>query len=163
LRPNSLSLAHLRSAEPISLTSCWYVLRGAATTAQLLEGAPDLLAVHDLEQALAAFVLVEKLTGLDDQLLQEPGLVLDTPSFERLAWLAVSRQEPMRAALLLGGAQGLLEGVGASLGSTERRLRDEAVTNVRAQLGEERWSATFGEGRDMGLGSHPGGRRFEPG
>jgi predicted ATPase/DNA-binding winged helix-turn-helix (wHTH) protein/Tfp pilus assembly protein PilF len=68
-----------------------------------------------------------------------------------VADLAATQRQPERAAQLLGATEYLYETTGTRPNLAERAVRDRAVANARAALGEESFSAALAEGRAMSL------------
>jgi predicted ATPase len=68
-----------------------------------------------------------------------------------LAALAAAREEPERAALLLGAATNLLSAMGADFKPFERKLHDETAARVRSQLGAASYGDALARGRAMTL------------
>ena len=68
-----------------------------------------------------------------------------------LACLASSRGESERAAVLLGAATNLLEGMGADFKPFERKLHDETAARLAAQMGDEPFRRSLADGRALSL------------
>ena len=65
---------------------------------------------------------------------------------------AYARQDPARAARLLGRADALREETAfATTTPFERRVRDETEAGLRASLGEDAYAAAYAEGRALAL------------
>jgi predicted ATPase len=62
-----------------------------------------------------------------------------------------AREDPARAARLLGRADLLLEEAASSLQQFEGRVRDETEAELRARLGEDAYAAAYAEGRALAL------------
>jgi non-specific serine/threonine protein kinase len=70
-------------------------------------------------------------------------------SLESLAALASAQEQPEQAARLWGAAERLREEIGAPLPPNEREEYDHKVSEARAALGEEAFTAAWTEGRAM--------------
>jgi predicted ATPase/class 3 adenylate cyclase len=64
---------------------------------------------------------------------------------------AYAREDPARAARLLGCADMLCEETAAALEQLEGRVRDETEAELRARLGEDAYAAVHAEGRALAL------------
>jgi tetratricopeptide (TPR) repeat protein len=64
---------------------------------------------------------------------------------------AYVREDPARAARLLGHADMLCEEAALALEQFEGRFRDEAEAELRARLGEDAYAAVYAEGRALAL------------
>lgn len=62
-----------------------------------------------------------------------------------------SQRQPERAAQLLGATEYLYETTGTRPTLADRAVRDRAVANARAALGEESFTAALAKGRAMPL------------
>ena len=66
--------------------------------------------------------------------------------------VAYARQDPARAARLLGRADALREETASRDDDpVERRVRDETEAELRARLGEDAYAAAYAEGRALAL------------
>jgi hypothetical protein len=65
---------------------------------------------------------------------------------------AYARDDPLRAARLLGRAEALCEETASDLEPLESRVRDKAKAELRARLGEEAYAAAYAAGRALTLG-----------
>ena len=66
--------------------------------------------------------------------------------------VAYARQDPARAARLLGRADALREETASRDDNpVERRVRDETEAGLRARLGEDAYAAAYAEGRALTL------------
>lgn len=72
-------------------------------------------------------------------------------ALDGLADLAAAQRQPERAARLLGASEYLYKTIGVRPNLADRAVRDRAVANARAALGEEPFAAAFAEGRAMPL------------
>jgi non-specific serine/threonine protein kinase len=69
-----------------------------------------------------------------------------------LAAVAGARDEPWRAARLLGAAEALLEAAGlVTYAQVNNEPHQHAASAVREALGERAWAAARDEGREMGF------------
>jgi predicted ATPase len=64
---------------------------------------------------------------------------------------AYAREDPARAARLIGRADMLCEETASELAQFEGRVRDEAEAELRADLGEDAYAAVYAEGRALAL------------
>jgi tetratricopeptide (TPR) repeat protein len=64
---------------------------------------------------------------------------------------ASARENPTRAARLIGRAEALCEETASDLEALESRVRDETEAELRAGLGEEAYAAAYTEGRALAL------------
>jgi predicted ATPase len=64
---------------------------------------------------------------------------------------AHAREDPARAARLIGRADMLCEETASELEPVEGRVRDEAEAELRARLGEDAYAAVYAEGRALAL------------
>ena len=64
---------------------------------------------------------------------------------------AYAREDPARAARLIGRADVLLEETGSDLHQVEGRVRDETEQALRAGLGEDNYAVVYAEGRALAL------------
>ena len=64
---------------------------------------------------------------------------------------AYAREDPARAARLIGRADMLCEETASDLAQFEGRVRDEAEAELRAELGEDAYAAVYEEGRALAL------------
>jgi hypothetical protein len=64
---------------------------------------------------------------------------------------AYAREDPARAARLIGRADMLCEETASDLAQFEGRVRDEAEAELRAELGEDAYAAVYAEGRALAL------------
>jgi tetratricopeptide (TPR) repeat protein len=64
---------------------------------------------------------------------------------------AYAREDPARAARLIGQADLLLEEATSHLQQFEGRVRDETEAELRASLGEDAYAAAYAEGRALAL------------
>ena len=64
---------------------------------------------------------------------------------------AFAREDPARAARLIGRADMLLEEAASELQQLEGRVRDETEAELRARLGEDAYAALYAEGRALAL------------
>jgi predicted ATPase len=64
---------------------------------------------------------------------------------------AYAREDPARAARLIGGADVLLEEAASELHQLEGRVRDDTGAELRARLGEDAYAAVYAEGRALAL------------
>jgi tetratricopeptide (TPR) repeat protein len=62
-----------------------------------------------------------------------------------------AREDPARAARLLGRADMLCEETAAALEQLEGRVRDETEAELRARLGEDAYAAVYAEGHALAL------------
>ena len=77
-----------------------------------------------------------------------------TFSVEALAWIAASRQQHERAAVLLGAAAGLLQSMGTTLDSFQplASYRRDCEHLARQALGEAAFQAAYRHGLDLPVG-----------
>ena len=61
------------------------------------------------------------------------------------------REDPTRAAALLGRADMLCEETTSELDDSTRRIRDQAEADLRARLGEDAYAAAYADGRALAL------------
>jgi predicted ATPase len=64
---------------------------------------------------------------------------------------AYAREDPARAARLIGRADMLCEEMASDLAQLEGRVRDEAEAELRAELGDDAYAAVYAEGRALAL------------
>jgi predicted ATPase/class 3 adenylate cyclase len=64
---------------------------------------------------------------------------------------AYAREDPARAARLLGRADMVLEDAASDFQQLEGRVRDETEAQLRARLGEDAYAAVYAEGRALAL------------
>ena len=67
------------------------------------------------------------------------------------AGLAAARGQPVRAAQLIGAADGALASVNARWWPTEQFAYDYAVATIRTLLDDATWNAAYAEGQTMTL------------
>jgi predicted ATPase len=65
--------------------------------------------------------------------------------------VAYARDDPLRAARLIGRADALCEETASDLEPLEGRVRDEAKAELRASLGEDAYAAAYAQGRALSL------------
>jgi tetratricopeptide (TPR) repeat protein len=64
---------------------------------------------------------------------------------------AYAREDPARAARLIGGADVLLEEAASEIQQLEGRARDDTEAELRARLAEDAYAAVYAEGRALAL------------
>ena len=64
---------------------------------------------------------------------------------------AYAREDPARAARLIGRGDMLCEETASGLDNFKRRVRDETEAELRARLGEDGYAAAYADGRELAL------------
>jgi hypothetical protein len=64
---------------------------------------------------------------------------------------AYAREDPARAARLIGRTDVLLEEAASELQQLEARVRDDTEAELRARLGQDAYAAVHAEGRALAL------------
>jgi hypothetical protein len=70
---------------------------------------------------------------------------------ESFALIALAREQPVRAARLLGGAEALRERIDIPMTRFERVEYDQAVEQLELGMGEEAFQRAWGEGRRLSM------------
>ena len=106
----------------------------------------------------AVALMTERLNDAEERLRGSLDRSRETGDKEDLSWsllglaaLAAARDDPARAATLLGAATSLLAGMGADFKPFERRLHDETAARVAERLGQEAYDSGLARGRGMPL------------
>jgi non-specific serine/threonine protein kinase len=72
-------------------------------------------------------------------------------ALEVAAWIAILRQQPQRAARILGAVSALRETIGVQVPPMTQVYYDEYVSHARAQLSPTAWDDAWEAGRELSL------------